>query len=253
MSLWRALLLAAGLAAMAVPGRPQSTSARFREAGDAVRAGDYPKGTALYRDLAARGAESASLYWNWAQAAGARGARGEALWALLRGLEIEPGDRALRREIERLRESANLDVAEISPEPLASLGRLSRRFHFDLVAVTLLALSLVLHIAARLRRRGRSSVAAWAAFVLGLCLCAVPVAAWFARPTGVVLRRDAPLLDSASPTAEAIGALREGEVVPVLGESGPYVRVEDSSGARGWASAEDVRRLDRAPSRVVVP
>ena len=64
-----------------------------------------------------------------------------------------------------------------------------------------------------------------------------------AWPTGAVVRRGAPLLDAASPTAEALGTLREGEVVPILETSGDYLRVEDSSGARGWALTRDVRRI----------
>jgi hypothetical protein len=32
-------------------------------------------------------------------------------------------------------------------------------------------------------------------------------------------------------------------VVPVLEASGGYVRVEDSSGVRGWAAADDVPTL----------
>ena len=46
-----------------------------------------------------------------------------------------------------------------------------------------------------------------------------------------------------------MGTLREGEVVPVLEASGDYLRVEDSSGARGWALAADVRRLDGPATR----
>jgi hypothetical protein len=88
---------------------------------------------------------------------------------------------------------------------------------------------------------------AWTALVLGLLATTVPVAGAFARPIGTVVRRGAPLLDAASSTAEAVGTLREGEVVPFLDQSGDYVRVEDSSGARGWALARDVRAL--APRR----
>ena len=62
-----------------------------------------------------------------------------------------------------------------------------------------------------------------------------------------MVRRGAPLLPAASPTAEAAGALREGEVVPILDRSGGYVRIEDSSGARGWALGDDVRDLDAGP------
>lgn len=230
-----------------VPGMP-SPEERFREAGDLARSGDGPKAIAIYRDLAGSGIESASLYWNWAQAAASRGAVGEALWALLRARELSPGEAALSREIEKLRGTASLDPAEIAPEPLATLGRTSRRFRLDLLALVLLGLSLPFHAARRLLPAKRWPVpAAWAALALGSCLAGVPLGASLARPTGVVVQRGAPLVDAASPTAEVMGSLREGEAVPLLGRSGDYVRVEDSSG--GWARAEDVWPVGRAPAR----
>jgi len=240
--------IAAALLWLAAPAAPTE---RFREANEAVRSGDLPRAIAGYAEIAASGAESASLYWNWSQAAAARGSLGESLWALLRAREIEPGDKALRREIERVREGGNLDPAEIAPEPLAALGRASRRFHLGGLALVTGALSVLLHAAAR-RWPGRRLLPRLSGLALALALLAgaFPLAASFARPTGVVVRRGAPLLDAASATAEAVGALREGEVVPILQESGDYLRVEDSSGARGWARAEDVLRLDRAPGPV---
>lgn len=224
-----------------------SPADRFRQANEAARSGDAPKAIAGYTELAAAGAESASLYWNWAQVSAARGATGEALWALLRARELEPGDAAVSREITRLRESANLDPAETSPEPLHALGRWSRRLHLSLLALILAAVSLVAHAAARLWDRGPQRSAFVAALLAVACLLgALPLAASYARPTGVVVRRAAPLLDAASPTAEPVGTLREGEVVPILEDAGGLLRLEDSSGARGWASGEDVWRLDRA-------
>ena len=80
-----AIAIAAASPAFAAP-----RDDRFREANDLVRSGDYPKAIAVYGELAASGQESASLYWNWAQAASARGAMGEALWALLRARELAP-------------------------------------------------------------------------------------------------------------------------------------------------------------------
>jgi len=235
---------------LGAPASPAAPAARFREANAAARGGDIPKAIAAYAEIAASGAESASLYWNWSQAAAARGASGEALWALLRARELEPGDKALWREIERVREGANLDPAEIAPEPLLALGRASRRFGLGALALGLGVLSVALHAAARRfsasRWLGQASVLT---LVLAIVAAGFPVGASFARPTGVVVRRGAPLMDAASDTAEAVGALREGEVVPILQESGAFLRVEDSSGARGWARAEDVRRLDRPPER----
>ena len=221
----------------------------FREANDLVRAGDYPRAIASYGQLARAGSESATLYWNWAQAARARGAGGEALWALLRARELEPGDPALLRVIEEVRAELSLDAAELSPEPLATVARLARRFALGGIAAALALVSLLAHVAARLWRAPRARLVAWATAGMALAAAAPPLAGAFARPLGVVVHRGAPLLPSTSPTAEAAGALREGEVVPILDRSDGYVRIEDSSGARGWALADDVRSLDGPPAR----
>jgi hypothetical protein len=246
----RAIRLCPPAAALAASLLAAPSDVRLREANELVRAGDYPKGISLYASLAAAGQESASLYWNWAQAASARGARGEALWALLRARELDPGDRAVAREVERMREALNLDAAEIAPEPLAAAARLGRRFRLDLAGLTLLGVSLLVHALARLPAgAGRAATFAWTALALGLLAVSIPLAASLARPTAAVVRASAPLLDAASPSATATGSLREGEVVPILEVSGEWLRVEDNAGARGWAHAVDVRRLDVAPGR----
>jgi len=232
-----ALLAAGALQAQA----PASPGQRFRLAGDLIRTGDALGGLAIYRQLAASGLESGSLYWNWAQGAAARGEAGEALWAVLRGREVEPGDRSLVRELERLREAANLDPAELAPEPMAAVARFARRFHLGWLALGLAVLSLAAHLVGRLRPAlTLPARAAWAAAALALLAAAAPLAGATARPTGVVVRRGAPLLDGASATAHSIGALRQGEVVPLLESGAAYLRVEDSSGARGWAHRDDV-------------
>lgn len=103
-----------------------SAGERLQHANEAARAGDYPQAIKAYRDLAAAGATSTALYWNWAQAAQAQGARGESVWALMRAREIEPADAAIARGLERLREELNLDPAELAPEPLAQWRRWAR-------------------------------------------------------------------------------------------------------------------------------
>jgi hypothetical protein len=181
------------------------------------------------------GGESASLYWNWAQAAAARGAQGEALWALLRARELDPGDRAVVRDVERLRESLNLDSAEIAPEPLAAAGRVSRRFRLDLVALALLALSLV----APSPRFGRAAgPVALGRPLLGNLRQSPDGGS--ARSTAVARRGAAS--DSASPGGS--DGPREGEVVPVLEASGT-ARVEDNAGAAGHTPRR--RRVDTPP------
>ena len=242
-------LLAAAAVAAQEPAPTPSAEERFRAATRQLHAGDAERAIAAYRELAATGIESGSLYWNWAQAAAARGAVGEALWALLRGREAGGSDAAAAREIERLRQVANLDTAELAPDPLAALARLTGTLHLDLLALALLAASLVAHALARAFPAARWPVAAaWLTLALGLGAATVVLIGGRARPTAVVVHRGVPLADAASPSAAVLATLREGEVVPVLSTSGSYLRVQDSSGARGWVTADDVWRLDRPPA-----
>jgi hypothetical protein len=239
------LLAVVSLSGTLVPGAfaQGEPAARFQAANDFARAGDYPKAIEGYAALSATDA-SASLFWNWAQAARARGAAGEALWALLRARDLEPGDRAVAGEIEEVRAALGLDAAEIAPEPLVAVSRLARRFGLAWLAVALAVLSLLAHAASRFARLAGAGALGWTTTVLALCAALTVLLGAWARPTGVVVRRGAPLLPAASPSAESAGSLREGEVVPILDTSAGYVRLEDSSGARGWALGEDVRRLD---------
>jgi hypothetical protein len=192
------VLALVGVAVLAPTSAMASADGRFDEANELARAGDYPAAIRTYADLAAAGHESASLYWNWAQ---------------------------------------------------ASAARLARRYRLDLIAALLLGLSLGAHALGRLRP-GPSWPApvAWLTLGLGLLAAAAPAAGMLARPTGAVVRRGAPLLDAASPSAEVIGSLREGEVVPILKPGGDWLHIEDASGARGWAHRADVRRLDVPPA-----
>ena len=230
--------------AASVPARSAPPERLFAAANEQARAGDLPQALVLYRQLHDAGVASPSLYWNWGQVAAARGAWGEALWALLRARELEPGDPAIEREIDAAREAANLDVAEIEPEPLGAASRWAARFHLGIVSLVLAVVSLVAHVVGRLRPLGRGAFAtAWAAAGLSLVVGLVPLASILARPSAVVVDKAAALVDGASPAAATLGVLREGEVVPVLARSGDYLRVQDSSGARGWAHVTAVRPL----------
>jgi hypothetical protein len=241
--------LAALLLLVAATITAQDADGRFRAANEAARAGDLLRAVEEYRAVAVAGGESASLYWNWAQVASRRGALGEALWALLRGRAVEPGDGRLGREIERLREAASLQPAELAPEPLGAVARLGRRLRLGWVALAAAVASVLCHAVARRSRAPWAGRAVWASSALALAVGAVPLAGALGRPTAVVAVPGAALLESASASAATVGELREGEVLPVLAESAGYLRVEDSSGARGWARQSDVWPLDRPPGR----
>lgn len=242
-----ALLVAgAGVLMAAAPGPEE----RFREGTALLRSGDIPGGLTVFRELASSGHESANLYWNWAQGAAARGRAGEAMWALLRAREVGPRDVAAEREVERLRLALQLDHAELNPVPTAALDRVARTWHFQLVALVLFAFALHLRILYWRRAALRwPAVASLIAMLVALALAVATFAGSSARATAVVTARDVSLLDAASSSARTVATLREGEVVPVFDAAGEFMRIQDSSGARGWVRSADVWPLAAPPGR----
>lgn len=248
---WGAMLVALVVLGIAVGSAWAAVTGpedRFREATALMRGGDVPGALAIYRELAAAGHESTNLYWNWAQGAAARGQVGEAEWALLRARETGPPDPAVEREIERLRQILHLERAELNPVPTAGLARVIRRFHLDALGGLLVLASLGFHALARRRPRVRwSPPAAWVTVTVGLALAMLSFVSAASRRTAVVVTPNASLFDAASPTAGAVASLREGEVVPILDVAGGFLRVQDSSGARGWVRTSDAWSLDAPP------
>lgn len=233
-----ALLLAAMLWATLAGAQPEAPGAIFRRGNEHAARSRWDDAIGEYSRLARDGVKAPSLYWNWAQAATASGRRGEALWALMSGRELTPGDASMIREVERLRGELGLDPSEISLGFLGDLRAQARRFRFDAIALTAFFFSIL----AVMGKRSRSS-ASLAFLVVGILLLTPFLAAGWREPRGVVVQKDAPLMDAARSDALALANLREGEVVPILGEEGEYVRIQDASGARGFALKNDVRTI----------
>ncbi|MBX7184440.1 MAG: hypothetical protein K1Y01_04770 [Vicinamibacteria bacterium] len=231
------LLLAAALWATVAGAQPEAPGAIFRRGNEHAARSRWDDAIGEYGRLAREGVKAPSLFWNWAQAATAAGRRGEALWALMSARELTPGDASMIREIERLRGELGLDPSEISLGFLGDLRALARRFRFDAIALTAFFFSIL-----AVGRKSRS-FASLVLLVAGILLLAPFLAAGWREPRGVVVQKDAPLMDAARSDALALANLREGEVVPILGEEGEYVRIQDASGARGFALKNDVRRI----------
>lgn len=210
----------------------------FRRANESAARSAWTDAIAEYQRLEAEGVRAPSLYWNWAQAASAAGRKGEAVWALLRAQELAPGDAGVARELDRLRGELGLDPSEVSLGLVGDARRLARRLRFDVIAVLLFLASAVVLF-------GKTPRPAWSlgAFLAGLLVVTPLLGGAWRGPRGVVVQKDAPLLDIPRDDAVALANLREGEVVPLLADEGAYVRIQDASGARGFALKTDVRQL----------
>ena len=106
--------------------QPEPVSATFRRANEHAARSRWDEALLDYGRLDQQGARSPSLYWNWAQAASARGRKGEACWALLRARELAPTDPGPRRELNRVRGELGLDPSEVSLGLLGELRLVAR-------------------------------------------------------------------------------------------------------------------------------
>lgn len=237
-------VLVIGLAVLAAAGssqaQPDAPEIVFSRANESASQSRWEEAVSGYAQLAGAGVAAPSLYWNWAQAASASGRKGEAVWALTRARELSPQDPSVHREVERLRGELGLDPSEMSLGFLGDARALARRFRSDGLALACFILSAFAAFGSKPR-----TTLSRASFLIGLCLLAPILAGAFREPRGVVIQKDAPLIDAPRGDAVALANLREGEVVPILGEEGEYLRIQDASGARGFAHTDDVRRLER--------
>lgn len=232
-------LLAALLWVPSATAQSEAPSVGFRRGNENAARSRWEDALLDYARLAKDGVRAPSLYWNWAQAASASGKKGEAVWALLRAQDLTPTDPTIGRDLERLRGELGLDPSEVSLGLLGDARLMARRSRFDALAIAALLLS----VFALMGKKPRPSLSL-ASFLIGLLLALPFFAGSWREPRGVVVQKDAPLLDIPRNDAVALANLREGEVVPLLGEEADYVRIQDASGARGFAHKNDVRRME---------
>lgn len=236
------MMILAGLLWTPVDAQAQTSgeapAAVFRRGNESAARSQWDAALEAYGVLEKQGVRAPSLYWNWAQTAAAAGRKGEALWAALRARELAPADASLSREIERLRAELGLDPSEVSLGLLGDLRVQARRFRLDLVAAGFFVVSL----GALIGKKPRTALSR-AALLAGALLALPFFAGAWREPRGVVVQKDAPLLDIPRHDAIALANLREGEAVPLLASEGDYVRIQDASGARGFAHKDDVRKI----------
>ena len=233
-----ALLLWIPMAEAQAQASGEAPTAAFRRGTESAARSQWDAALGAYAELEKQGVRAPSLYWNWAQTAAAAGKKGEALWAALRARELAPADSSLSREIERLRAELGLDPSEVSLGLLGDLRVQARRFRLDLAAMVFLVISL----GALFGKKPQTTLSR-VALLVGLLFTLPFFGGAWREPRGVVIQKDAPLLDIARNDAVALANLREGEAVPLLAFEGDYVRIQDASGARGFAHRDDVRKI----------
>ena len=234
-SLSLSLLLA--LSALAVPTTRADTTAPSPHdpaPAAASEAGAEPATAAIARSIAQHG-YSAPRLLDLGRAQLAAGAVGPAIVSFERGLLLAPRHSALRDELQRARDRA--EVAVPSPTRLEQLaGALSLHEWSLCVFAAALLCSLLLLAVGSARKHGR----AWGASLATVLLLGAASLGGYAIQAreltrGIVVSDTASLQLSPFSTAESVLPLRAGESVQLRAERRDgFVRVVHPSGAQGW-------------------
>lgn len=164
-----------------------------------------------------------------------RGARGAALHAWARALQLEPRAADARRNL-RLAGAAELAAVAVRPVPFTRTELLAFAALAWLVGGTLLALRI-------LRGPGGRALPIGASIALSLCFVALlGAAAHAAVPAHGVVVREATLRAGPGLHAEARGAVDEGALVRIVGAREEWVHVRRDA-EEGWVEQRDIGRL----------
>jgi tetratricopeptide (TPR) repeat protein len=212
---------------------------RWEEANQAYRGGAFDDAVEVYRELLEVHADP-NLEANLAAALWRRGDRGEALLRYQRALELAPRDRAMRRNVERLRSELG-DPPGGRSRMTAILGwvRLDELLTLLLAASTV---SVGLFVLAR-RHRWASRMAV-VTVVVAIAIGIVAVG------HGLVLapKNQAMALEtlalSAEPGGPPIAAVAEGSVVTLLEADDGTARIQAPGLPAGWVAGDRLGRLD---------
>jgi len=279
-----ALLLAAVLAgaggwanlaqAQTVPRTRSQAQAAFAAGNDAYAAGDFLRALRSYGAVVAGGYESPDLFLNLGNAAFRLGRIGWAVYYFERGLRLAPADPDLRTNLDLARQRSAARAGEIESSGLLhSLVGLQQRTSTT-EAFTVLAVIwwvFVAWIAGRLalgalpRERGMAAllrdgrVAGAVNLTLGALL--VLSAGWAAMKAvqeaagggGIVVAASTAVRSNPDPEATVEFTLEAGTRVRLGRSAGGFHEVLYSDKLRGWASREDLARLDARGADALAP
>lgn len=220
---------------------------RAAVAAQAYREGRFEEAARGYESLVEAGARSADVWFNLGNAHFHAGAKGKAAWAWENALRADPGDEAVRQQLEHLRSEVG-EARVVSASTLHGIGaRLDGGTAAHLLLLGWIFGCGILLLRTRLRARWRR---VFAAFLAGLALLVAAVAgAGLAlveldrRAGWAVVIEPVELLLAPHEGAEGIVRLAETSRVRILRREGGWCLVHLDEGSSGWAPAAAIAAI----------
>ena len=250
-----ALILALVIPVAVMGATREALTALFAQANAHYQSGDFGSAEQLYRQLAAKGADSGELYYNLGNACFKQKKLGEAIYYWEKARRRLPGDPDIRENLE-LASLLVVDRIEVPPDPLPLrwLDNAVHRLTINQDCWIVLALFMLTNVllAAYLGTRSRRAAmrALIPALVCGAFLVLfVGFLSWKvyeknARQEGVVIEQKADVRSGPGTENITVFTVHEGILLNVRGETGGWYQVSLPNGWSGWLQKGAVLVLD---------
>lgn len=243
-----------GLFFITVPINGQAPVQQLNLANEAYQKGNFEEAIAVYEAIISEGYQSTALFHNLGNAYFRTGQMGYAALNFQRGLEMSPGDRGLKENLELIRAGFDDPIMEI-PEFFgwawlnrtqrflgsngwAVVGTMVFGFGFFFLSRWQMAQK------RRLRKQG---------FIIGVVLLLVSALpftlAWSAyqqitqKRTAVVVQGSPQLFQAADHRSEVIRVLEPGVTLHIQDQIGDWVKVKLRNGQIGWVTNTDFEKV----------
>ncbi len=238
----RFLVIVAASLGLLASARAADAEAAFAAANGLYEQGKFSDAATAFQQVIDGGARTADAWFNLGNARFKAGQHGLAIAAYRQAEQLNPRDRALRKNLEFVRRKAAggdapLIVWWIVPLRFATLNEWAGTTACFLTA-------LFLTLAACEWRGTRRSRGLIAALVMGTALCGGGAAASycdvFLQKQAVVTARQATVRFGPLPDSQVAFQLNDGAELAVSDETGDWLQIRDPAGRSGWLKRDDV-------------
>lgn len=210
---------------------------------------DISGAVAAYEGALATGWTSAALERNLGLAHAEAGRIGHAVLHTERARRLDPGDGAIRQNLQFLQAQRGAE-----PEPVPPAEAVTRWLAERIGAGVLAGLAFMLYLGVlglvgfavwnrTLSTLQRRALVVLVPLLLFVSLLAIGTSRYTTAPQAVVTAETALLRNAPTPNAGQRGEAAEGTVLPVTDRRGAWLELRLADGTTGWASADDAELL----------
>jgi tetratricopeptide (TPR) repeat protein len=224
----------------------------YNNANDLYTKKEYHKALELYQELANRGIQNPSLYYNLANAHFKIGNIGYAVLNFERALLLKPFDRDIRSNLEHVKAQLEDKIRPLYDEgifrllrTLFSFLRLKITVYLEIILFTsLIVLLLSFLFLPHSRRRLKNPLIVVGVLYMVILIGMISQYSYERRyPKGIILQKVLDVKSSPLAESETLFILHEGAKFKLIEQRGEWIRFSTQDGRQGWILQEGVELI----------